>query len=871
MASREASLAPSIASNSNSNSTSDDDYYSANSPLSTTTTTDEDDQLVASTNIHFEQLRINSEQPQPSLPTITTKFTEKLDLTTLSPFPSTSNSTANSPSALLPSKHRTAVIFQQQCENHKFIRNQSGTVDLSIVERPERLRAVKTGVAAAFARLETRDVRKRGAARWTPQPVQTPGGGVAEEGTELEMMLKGLKLKDDGKGKGKAKEVIGGPFDLLQSEAMMPVDNPALLYIHPLPNEPPQSSSSEPPSTAPPPPPTLPPISSFNLPTTDAAKATGTQPSTSETPEPLADTAPNSSPSIFATSPPQLIPSSTYPITTTPNPIPATKAPDPTPPWPTQLQSLCRSSLSAIQDSPTHSEIPAHLPQGDLYLCPGSEGAIFGALGAVCEAVDRIVDGATSDKEGGYDRAFVAIRPPGHHCCENQPMGFCFVNNVAVAAAHAHQKHGIDRVIIVDIDLHHGNGTQEIAWRINSEANAAIAKSRAASSPRKGSPAKNKKPQQKERQLQIMYASLHDIFSYPCEDGDPALVQAASLNISGGHSQYIANVHLEPWDHETEFHEKLYHKYRDRLLGPAAEFCVKTAIEEDESAKTLVILSAGFDASEHEGRGMSRHLRNVPVSFYHRWARDMCKFANQYAQGKVLAVLEGGYSDRALASGTLATLVGLVEAPRVGEKTFVLEEGDERTWWDERSLGKLERACKVGRGGKLSGSVNPGVSVTGEDGGDGWVRRATEIFAMIDPGSEVGERRDVVNKEQQQAGLGVGGLGRTMQLRERRTRMGLDDSTTPTGSPSRTATTARVASASRKQATKTNTPLPPAPPLPIPTTLPLAVFTTPLAVAGSELSAPPQTDAPPTSDSAPVAQPKIKFTWREGGIGVPRP
>lgn len=104
------------------------------------------------------------------------------------------------------------------------------------------------------------------------------------------------------------------------------------------------------------------------------------------------------------------------------------------PPWPTELQNLCRQSDSAITAGPHFSEIPAHLPQGDLYLCPGSEGAIFGALGAVTEGVDRVVEGSRSGK--GYDRAFVAIRPPGHHCTESAPMGFCFVNNAAVAAAH---------------------------------------------------------------------------------------------------------------------------------------------------------------------------------------------------------------------------------------------------------------------------------------------------------------------------------------------------------------------------------------------------------------------------------------------------
>ena len=84
-------------------------------------------------------------------------------------------------------------------------------------------------------------------------------------------------------------------------------------------------------------------------------------------------------------------------------------------------------------------------------MCPESLKAIEGALGTICEAVDTVISNATP-----ISRAFVAIRPPGHHCGEDTPSGFCFVNNVAVAAAHAHLQHNIKRVVIFDIDLHHG-------------------------------------------------------------------------------------------------------------------------------------------------------------------------------------------------------------------------------------------------------------------------------------------------------------------------------------------------------------------------------------------------------------------------------
>ena len=100
-------------------------------------------------------------------------------------------------------------------------------------------------------------------------------------------------------------------------------------------------------------------------------------------------------------------------------------------------------------------------------MCPESIQAMEGAVGTICEAVDSVLS-----SQDNPTRAFVVVRPPGHHCGEDTPEGFCFVNNVAIAAAHglpffdflyssltfplAHLKHGIKKVVIFDIDLHHG-------------------------------------------------------------------------------------------------------------------------------------------------------------------------------------------------------------------------------------------------------------------------------------------------------------------------------------------------------------------------------------------------------------------------------
>src|ERR1700710_2588045 len=92
----------------------------------------------------------------------------------------------------------------------------------------------------------------------------------------------------------------------------------------------------------------------------------------------------------------------------------------------------------------------------DTAMCPDSLEAALRAAGAVCAAVDAMIDGDTT-------RAFCAVRPPGHHATHDTAMGFCLFNSVAVGAAHAMSR-GIERIAIVDFDVHHGNGTQDIFW-----------------------------------------------------------------------------------------------------------------------------------------------------------------------------------------------------------------------------------------------------------------------------------------------------------------------------------------------------------------------------------------------------------------------
>jgi histone deacetylase HOS3 len=112
-------------------------------------------------------------------------------------------------------------------------------------------------------------------------------------------------------------------------------------------------------------------------------------------------------------------------------------------PYPHQLKEIIAAVKSKHEVK--ESEMPSQLSQRDLYLHSQSIDAIEGALGALCEAVDSV------SSTPGLQTRFVSIRPPGHHCNSNRPSGFCFINNVAVAAAHAYLEHDYDRVVVSDL------------------------------------------------------------------------------------------------------------------------------------------------------------------------------------------------------------------------------------------------------------------------------------------------------------------------------------------------------------------------------------------------------------------------------------
>lgn len=332
--------------------------------------------------------------------------------------------------------------------------------------------------------------------------------------------------------------------------------------------------------------------------------------------------------------------------------------------WMEELQSMCDTAetklalngkelarpVSTEQSGGNNKTEKAKLHEGDLYLCSESLAALEGALGGVCEGIDAVFDDSPTK------RAFVCIRPPGHHCSADYPSGFCWLNNVHVGIGHAAITHGLTHAAIIDFDLHHGDGSQSITWAHNR---------RMASMPR-NTPMSKK--------TSIGYFSLHDINSYPCEMGDDEKVQNASLCLENAHGQTIWNVHLQPWKTEAEFW-KLYEDRYLTLLSKARTFLQLHTDRLRQSPmhpqpKAAIFLSAGFDASEWESPGMQRHQVNVPTDFYARFTRDVVRMAEEAGLGvggRVISVLEGGYSDRALMSGVLSHLSGLTSMDRLSE------------------------------------------------------------------------------------------------------------------------------------------------------------------------------------------------------------
>src|ERR1700710_2925209 len=221
---------------------------------------------------------------------------------------------------------------------------------------------------------------------------------------------------------------------------------------------------------------------------------------------------------------------------------------------------------------------------GDTSMSPGTWEAVMRGVGGAVAATDAVMSGTS-------DNAFVAMRPPGHHAETNQPMGFCFFDHAAIAARHAQRKYGIARAAVVDFDVHHGNGTQEIFW----------------SDPT------------------LMYCSTHQMPLYP---------GTGAADERGDHDN-IVNAPLRSGDGGEQFKAAMETRILPRLSAFGPE---------------LVIISAGFDAHK---RDPLANLQFVEEDF--GWAtRKIMEVADKTAQGRVVSVLEGGYDLEGLSKSAAA-------------------------------------------------------------------------------------------------------------------------------------------------------------------------------------------------------------------------
>jgi acetoin utilization deacetylase AcuC-like enzyme len=250
-----------------------------------------------------------------------------------------------------------------------------------------------------------------------------------------------------------------------------------------------------------------------------------------------------------------------------------------------------RAYIERVRD--TAKSTPQYLDSPDTLVSKGSFQAALRAAGAVMTAIDGVI-------EGKYKRAFCPVRPPGHHARYSTAMGFCLFNNIAIGARHLKKKHNIQKILIVDFDVHHCNGTEEML----------------------------------SGDTDILLFSAHQYPHYPGTG-----LRSKLYTHSGG----VLNAPLPPGADESE--------YMKIFKGQLADYV-------NMFMPDFVLMSAGFDSHKDDPLGDMM----LESSSYYRLTREVVKFAESYCQGMLVSTLEGGYNLRALAESAGYHVDALIES-----------------------------------------------------------------------------------------------------------------------------------------------------------------------------------------------------------------
>jgi acetoin utilization deacetylase AcuC-like enzyme len=252
------------------------------------------------------------------------------------------------------------------------------------------------------------------------------------------------------------------------------------------------------------------------------------------------------------------------------------------------------SYLRKIESSaPEPDDVVALDP--DTWMNEASLEAAYRAVGAGIAAVDAVMSGEVAN-------AFCAVRPPGHHAETSRAMGFCLFSSIAIAAHHAKGRHGLERVAVVDFDVHHGNGTQEIFWS----------------------------------KRDLFYGSTHQMPLFP---GTGALRETGVGN--------IWNAPLKAGDGTARFREALETRIFPALIAHRPE---------------LILISAGFDAHRNDPLG-GLELTEADFAWVTLKLMDI---ADRVAGGRVVSMLEGGYDLTGLSRSVAAHVQALLRGTGEG-------------------------------------------------------------------------------------------------------------------------------------------------------------------------------------------------------------